>query len=372
MPFEFKSPAILLLLIPLVPLLVWRLYRRPVVPVMVFPTVRNVRRVHRTLRQRALAVVPLLQIAAVCLLVVAGARPRKGDEQTVVRSEGVAVQMVLDRSSSMENETHYRGRELPKIEVVKEIFGDFVSGRDDLPGRKTDLVGLTTFARFPQENCPLVSMHEPLLTAVKNLDTVAPFLTRYRRPTRNRREAAAPNPVDGTAIGDGLYRAVLSLVTAEDDLARSDEDQRYHIKSRAAIVLTDGENNAGVHGPIEAGEYAAANDVKVYFIILMDRNVRRQSFTGPVVVGRLSDAQIEQLMAGPRQIAEKTGGQAWFATDGDELREVYRRIDELERSEIGRIEFRSYHELYHYLLIPAVAMLVVATLLGETVLARIP
>jgi Ca-activated chloride channel family protein len=371
MQIEFESPAVFLLLVGLVPLLLWRFYRRPAAPALVFPTIAHVRSVRPTFRQRGLKLLPLFQIAAVCLLVAAGARPRRGDARTIIRQEGVAIQMVLDRSGSMEEKIRYRGQARAKIEVVKDIFEDFVSGSDDLSGRKTDLIGLTTFARFPEESCPLVSLHEPLLTAVKNLRTVAPFLTKYRQATRNRREAVAENPLNATAIGDGLYRAVLSLITAEDDLARGNEDKRYHIKGRAVIVLTDGLNNTG-RSPLEAGEYAAANGVKVYFIVLMDRNLYRQSLTGPVVARQLSKAETDGIMEAPRQIAEQTGGQAWFAADGDELREVYRQIDRLERSEIGKVEFRSYKERYHYCLIPAVALLLFSMLLGETVLRRIP
>ena len=369
--FEFENPAVFLLLIPLLPLLAWRLYKRPTAPALLFPTIVHVRRTGKTLRQRLLRLLPLMQIVAVVLLVTAAARPRKGDEHSLIRREGVALQMVLDVSGSMAEEIRYANTSRPKVDIVKEIFADFVAGSDDLPGRKTDLIGLTTFARYPRQDCPLISPHEPLLTAVKNLKPEAPYLTRYRRPTWDRTDAAHENPLNATAIGDGLYRAVLSLVTAEQDLAREQDDDRYTIKSRAVIVLTDGQNNTGMN-PAEAGEYAAANDVKVYFIVLMDRNRYGQTILGRQVVRQLSDAAIDQFMQTPRTIADRTGGRAWFAADGDELREVYKEIDGLERSRIGRIEFRTYQERYSWFLLPAIGLLVLTTLLGETVLRRIP
>ena len=131
MPFEFASPAVLLLLIPLVPLLAWRLWRRPTTPALLFPTVANVRQARKTMRQRMLDVLPFLQIIAVCLLVVAAARPRRGDEHSIIRREGIAIQMVLDVSGSMEEPMRYRDADRPKIEIVKEIFTDFVDGTDD-------------------------------------------------------------------------------------------------------------------------------------------------------------------------------------------------------------------------------------------------
>lgn len=368
--FELKDPWMLLLLL-LVPLLAWRLFRRPAAPAILFPTLVTLKDTRRTIRQRLLFLVPLLQLLAVAGLIVSAARPRLGDDKSVIQRQGIAIEMVLDRSSSMNEEMPYKGELVPRIEIVKEVFADFVAGTDELPGRKSDLIGLTTFARFAQESCPLVTLHEPILAAVANLKTVAPAITQYKEPTFDPGLAAMRNPMDGTAIWDGLYRAILSTIVAEEDLARGEENDGYQIKGKVAIVLTDGQQNYG-RGPIEVAEYAKANGIKVYPIVFMSRNESTSTILGMQVQRTKSDAEIEQAMHGPKEVAKITGGQAYLAEDGNALLEIYYEIDQLERTDVGRIEYRTYHERFHWILVPSIVLIGLATLLGETLLRRIP
>ncbi len=315
----------------------------------------------------------ILRVLAIVLLGLAAARPRHGETTSAVSREGIAIQMVLDRSGSMEEEVEYRDRPRPKIEVVKEIFEDFVVGGDELPGRPNDVLGLTTFARFAEENCPLVSLHEPLLTAVANLETVPPFITRSRTPTRRRADAAAGNPLSATAIGEGLKRAVLALVAGEQDLRRAgaEDEEAYRIRGKAVILLTDGQHNAGID-PAEAAALAKANDVRVYSIVLFSRDVEVNTLFGSRVSRRLSDSQLEQVIAIPRQIAEETGGRFYLAADGDALRDVYAEIDELERVELEDLEFRTWHERFAWPLLIGIGLLLLAQVLDETWLRRTP
>ena len=383
---EIHHPWVLLLLVPALAIIAWRhgllgrLSRgarasrgsasRSGPPAIVFPTVERLKGLRPTLRLRMRALLPALQALAVAALVVAAARPRQGDARTVIRSEGLAIQMVLDRSASMEEKMKYAGRERTRMEIVKDVFGRFIQGGDGLAGRKTDLVGLTTFARFTEESCPLVSSHEPLLVTVKNLASVEPFIDRYRQPTWERQKAAAQNPLSATAIGDGLKRAALSLVTAEDDLSGSEDGGGFKIKGKVIIVLTDGENNAG-EDPVEAGKFAAANGIRVHYVVFREAvETRENPFTGErQVVRRLSE---DDLLDEPRQVVKESGGRAYLATSGDELREIYDDIDKLEKSEIGKVEYRSYQEKYRLFLIPGIIAAVVAFFLGETVFRSIP
>jgi Ca-activated chloride channel family protein len=365
--FELHNPWVLLLLLPAFGLFFWSL-RRNRAPAVTFPTVARVRGLRLTWRQRLRFVVPLLQAVALVGLIIAGARPREGDARTVVRRQGIAIQMVLDRSGSMENKMLYQNRERKRIDIVRDVFIDFVTGGKDLAGRKTDVIGLTTFARFAEESCPLVSLHEPLVTTVTNLTAVQPFLDQYRQPTSDRAKAKIENPLNATAIGDGLYNAVLSLVTAEEDLSRGEDEGGYKIQGKVVILLTDGENNTGMD-PVEAGAYAAANDVRVYYIVFREAVEYSQTIFGRQVRRELS---VDDILADPRKVIEPTGGQAFLARSGDELRQIYEEIDQMEKSEIGRIEFRSYHERYHLFLIPAVLCALLAVILGETWLRSIP
>jgi Ca-activated chloride channel family protein len=378
--FELHDPWLLVLLVPIAVGARWLSRRRRAAAP--FPVLTSLRG-EATLRTRAARLVPWLQALALVLLVVAAARPRWGEAESVVRREGLAIQMVLDRSGSMEEDIRFGDRMLPRIQVVQDVFRAFVRGGDDLPGRPHDLIGLTTFARFPEESCPLVGSHEPLLSAVQNLRTVPPFLDKARAPTHDRADAVAQNPLNATAIGDGLARAVLSLIVAEEDIrqARADRgapelsagssDTGFEILGKVVILLTDGDNNSGTD-PLEAAELARANGVRVYTILLADREVRRRTLFGDQVVRQLNDKELDRFMATPRAIAEKTGGRAYMASDGAALREVYAEIDRLERTELGRIEYRSYRELFPWPLGIAVGLVLGLGVLGETWLRRAP
>ncbi len=368
---DFLSPWLLLILIPIA-IAAYLLRRRRRPPAVSFPSTASIHP-RQTLKLRLLGLPDLLCAVAVVLIVLAVARPRKGEATSVIHREGIAIQMVLDRSGSMEEEMDYQDHPTQKIEIVKSIFTDFVTGGDDLPGRQSDLLGLTTFARFAEENCPLVSIHEPLLTAVANLRTVPPFITAARVPTWDRREAAAQNPLSATAIGEGLKRSVLALVAAEEDLARTrdQDEQSYKIRGKVAILLTDGRHNAGFD-PIEAAELAKANGIRVYTIVLFSRNVLTQTPFGRRIARRLSDQELEQVLEIPHKIAELTGGRSFLAEDGDALRRIYEEIDELERVDVGQVTFRTYRERFAPPLLLGILLLLLAQGLDATLLRRAP
>ncbi|HVR74918.1 MAG TPA: VWA domain-containing protein [Planctomycetota bacterium] len=379
--FELHNPWLLLLALPALGLLLWRWRRRGGSAAILFPSVARIKDLAPTFRQRARRVVPILQAAAVLGLVVAAARPREGDARTLVRRQGVAIQMVLDRSSSMEDVMTYAGAKRRRIDIVKEVFSLFVAGGKGLSGRKTDLIGLTTFARFTDERCPLISLQAPLLTAVQNLETVEPALDQYDQPVRDVKRAQAkriplkPNPLNATAIGDGLQRGILSLVTAEEALSRGGEESVYKIKGKAIILLTDSENNTGDIDPVEAGKYAAANGIRIYYVVFRDPFEEQETIFGRRIVRELSE---DELLAEPRRVTqenvegEKPNGKAFLARSGEELVEIYKEIDRLERSEIGHLEFKSYEERYRWFLVPAIACIILAAFLGETVFRGIP
>jgi len=237
-----------------------------------------------------------------------------------VFTEGVAIQMVVDRSSSMREPMSYKGEQLSRFEVVQQVLRDFVLGdKRALKGRRNDLIGLTSFAAFVQDNCPLTLDHDNAVAYVENMEAV-------RTP-----RGAFADADDGTAIGDAIYHAVLRLVNAEQELEEAAKLRPgYTIKSKIIIMLTDGQQTYGELLPQQAAEFAKENGIKVYTIAVVDRgDVRRvdDDFFGAFL--RAGEAVDTRDI---REVATITGGQFGEATDGESLKRIYAKIDKLERS----------------------------------------
>jgi Ca-activated chloride channel family protein len=108
----------------------------------------------------------------------------------------------------------------------------------------------------------------------------------------------------GTATGDGLDTALRSL----------DSDQGRDRPPAAVVLLSDGAATAG-RDPIEVAREAARLKVPVYTVAL--------GTPDGVVQGTLRVPPDPEAM---RQIAETSGGQAFEASDGDQLAAVYERL----------------------------------------------
>src|SRR5690606_12879347 len=92
-------------------------------------------------------------------------------------TKGVAIMMVLDRSTSMRSPMQYDGNRVSRLEGVKRVFRDFVLGNQDrggeLPGRDGDLIGLIGFGSFAETYCPLVREYGALTEATDRIDYAA-------------------------------------------------------------------------------------------------------------------------------------------------------------------------------------------------------
>jgi Ca-activated chloride channel family protein len=319
-----------------------------------FSSLGNVKKVRPTSRYRARYVPLLLRVLAITSFLVAFAMPRKGDETTVVTTRGVAIQMVVDHSGSMRQEMRYQGQPMSRLGAVKRVFKDFVLGRGGLKGRKNDMVGLTSFAAFVEDNCPLTLDHDNLINFVDAID----FAERHE---------------DGTAIGDGIYHAALSLISAEGLLKEAGREQKeYSIESKIMIVLTDGENNAGQKTPAEAARFAKENGIKVYTILISSGGVRTIDTD---LFGRIQfpfgNMEHEQAVRDMKQVATITGGRFEEATSGESLENIYRTIDRLERTEFKQ-KFLRYHERFQVPVFAGLSFLILEVLLGTTWLRRVP
>ena len=346
--FRFESPyAFLLLLIPLV-VLAWRKWRKTrQTAALTYSSVAGLQRVGRSLRQRTAGVPTALRTASVILLVIALARPQTGRERMEEASQGVAIEMVLDRSGSMQLEMEFEGAMRERLDAAKEVFRRFVFGHGkQLQGRHSDLVGMIAFARHADTVCPLTLAHGVL----------RPFLDTVQ-----------------TAIGDAIALAAARLHTVEETLAlqtRKGKDT-YDIRSKVMILLTDGENNCGRRTVRQAGELAAQWGIRIY-VVLVGGGEAYQVIQTPFGKQRRRVMTQEVDSRDLRHIAENTGGFFRQAQDARALEAVYAEIDQMERSSVETLRFTDYREIYLPFALTAFALLLLEILLRCTLYRRLP
>ncbi len=279
---------------------------------------------------------------AVLALAVALAGPQRYDGQHRVKRRGIAVMMVVDHSGSMQAlDLSDKDRELTRLDAVKRVFEQFVLGGAGLGGRPDDAIGLIAFARYADTLSPLTLDHANLATAARQVEIVT------------------EQSEDGTAVGDGLAQAVERLRAAPQ-------------QSKVAIVLTDGVSNAGEVAPLAAANLAKESGVKVYTVGAGTNGrapIRVKNAFGQSELVSMPVQIDEETLT---KIAEVTGGQYFRATDLDGLRQVYRAIDRMERTEIDESQTAEPAQLYQWLVALAMIAIALAVTLRATALRRLP
>jgi Ca-activated chloride channel family protein len=335
----------LLLLLAPAALAVYR-YRRARAAASLFTAESIARAAGATWRTRLRRVPGALRFVAIALIAVAIARPQAGFGEIRTSAEGVAIMMVLDRSSSMNAEMPTPDGPRSRFDVAQRAFQRFVTGEEGTPleGRPHDLLGLIAFARYPETIAPLSGAQDAVAQLADTVETA-----------RRRAE-------DGTAIGDAVALAAARLHEAEKDLiarrAEAGDDDGaplasdFTLKSKVIILLTDGENNAGEADPRAAARLAAEWGVTIYAIgVSGDRVVRLPGGIQRRLAGTRVD---EQVLS---DIAEITGGFYRPVEDASALEAVYEEIDRLEKTEITTTEYTNYDELFPPVLYAALALL---------------
>jgi Ca-activated chloride channel family protein len=234
---RFADPLWLLLLLPLFGAVLVRMRDRGRAAI-IFSSLEGLKNLPVTKAQHVRRLMPIVFGLAGLCSVVAMARPQSGREEVSVRSDGVAIQLLVDRSGSMAKEDldpdHFDRHQVTRLDVVKEVLMDFVEPGGDLPGRPNDLLGLVTFAGYVQAHCPLTLDHSAL----------AAVLTTVEIPPMTHRG----DDVQSTALGDGLVVSLKRLSV-------------FDAKSKVIVLLSDGDNTSGVAKPEDAAMIAAADGV---------------------------------------------------------------------------------------------------------------
>jgi Ca-activated chloride channel family protein len=295
------------------------------------------RGVRQPRRVKWLILLRILRTCALALLIVALAGPRKELPVSEETRQGIAIEMLVDISSSMDrNITSATGEKTTRMGASKKTVEAFIKNRPN------DLIGLITFARYADTLSPLTFGHSALVQLVQEVKI-------QDRPNE-----------DGTAYGDALSLACAHLDRMNDWRTDKEEDSvkapAASMQSKTIILLTDGENNCGLHLPQEAAGLAKKWGIRLYAISLGDSGETR---------AELTDA--EQLL---RMISEGTGGAFWKIYDTEALTEAYATIDKLEKSEIKNttLLYTEYRNIFAFFAFPALLLLLLEQILNATVL----
>jgi len=279
-----------------------------------FSSLGLVPRAHGSWRVRARWLLLPLRVIAATALIVALAAPSIVQAAFDVPAEGIDIVVVLDTSSSMT--TADLGGQ-PRFDVSKRVIHDF------LGGLKNDRVGVVIFSA------------ESMVLSPLTLD--------YAAAQRLVEPLAAGRPLrDGTAIGTGL---ATGLNVLRESTARG----------KVAVLLTDGQNNAGDVEPIDAARIAKLLGVRLYTI---------------GAVSARSRAEVDETLM--RRMSEMTGGLYFRASDETALRDVYREIQTLEKAKVGTRVFISTDDASLPFAAAGAALLALQFLLTLTVFRRTP
>lgn len=328
MSFAYPQLLWLLVLPPLLFFWRYRKRRRMNAPV-AFSSLTAVPE-RRTWRTVLLQVLPAFRFVALCLLVIALARPRLGEQEVEVTSEGIDIVLAIDISSSMKAEDFQPHN---RLHVAKEEAKKFVAGR------KTDRIGLVVFASNSFTQCPLTTDYAVIDRLIDEIDF--------------------GDIQDGTAIGMAIANGVNRLKDVDG-------------KSRVLIVLTDGRNNAGTIDPLTAAELAHSLGVRIYTIGVGDRDEAPFPVDDPVFGKHYVSMPAQVDEEALTKIAETTNGQYFRATNAESLSRIYAMIDELEKTVVETREWVNYSDVGSRFVLPALALLLLELLSGLVFVRRLP
>jgi len=252
---------------------------------------------------------PILNIIAAVLIVVAIARPQGDYSKEKSFTKGIDIILAIDISTSMLEKDFSPNR----LESAKAVASEFVSKRPN------DRIGVVVFAGESFTQCPPTIDHSVVLKQIKSIQNGMID--------------------DGTAIGMGLATSARAL-------------KNSNAKSKVCILLTDGVNTAGIIDPNTGLDIAKAFNLKVYCIGV---GTPKNNILGID----------EPLM---QHIAKSTGGLYFRAGSMERLKEIYNQINELETIEIEKNALHKKTDLYLPWLLWAFGLLIAQLILRNTIL----
>ncbi|HET9958122.1 MAG TPA: VWA domain-containing protein [Polyangiaceae bacterium] len=290
----------------------------------------------------------VLRSVALILFVLAMARPVDTLRPQTTDEEGIDIMLALDMSGSMQaalsnvppDLARYipekpRGIRPTRLDGAKAVMRDFIARR------KSDRLGVVVFGSSAYVLSPPTLDYHLLDVLVSKMEL-------------------GLVDANGTAIGDAVGVAVARL-------------RKSSAKSKAVILLTDGDNKGGKLAPEYAAHLANTVGAKLFTVQIGQGDTAEVQdgfdlFGQPRYVQRSFPVNPKLLQT----LAQKTSGAAYVATDVKSLQASFH--DVLNRLEKTKLEasIAHYEDLFGYFLLPGVLLLSLEALLRSLVLRRFP
>lgn len=290
----------------------------------------------------------VIRSVALALFVLSLARPVDTLHPQAADEEGIDIVIALDVSGSMkavldnvpEDLMRYIQPQTPGVRPTR-LDGAKAVVRDFIARRKSDRIGIVVFASSAYVLSPPTLDYHLLDTLVSKMEL---------------------NLIDasGTAIGDGIGVGVARL-------------RKSSAKSKALILLTDGDNNRGKLAPEYAAHLANNVGVKLFTVQIGQGDVSEvqdgvDMFRQPRYVPQSFPVNPELL----KKLASTTGGAMYVATDAKTLQASFHDVlNKLEKTKL-EASVATFEDLFGYYLLPGVLLLTAEALLRALVLRRFP
>ena len=334
MNYDFATPYLLFLL-PVVlalALMPWYARSRSRPAAMRFTSADAARPQSRGWKLRLRSFLPLLRWLALALLIIAAARPQSSEAREVIKGEGVDISLAVDISGSMAALDFDPSN---RLDAAKDVISDFIQQRE------YDRIGIVVFASDAFVHSPPTVDHDTLDLLMRDVEL-----------------ASELGIEDGTAIGMGLATAASILKDSEAE-------------SKVVVLLTDGVNNSGEIDPMTAAVAAETLGIRVYTVGMGSPEFSSIApWSQPRNRRGMPSFDLDEDML--RDIAARTGGKYYLATDTEGLRQIYEEINSLEKSEYEVSVYTKHEELAHWLLIPAAFLLILEVLARGTIFRPMP
>ena len=330
--FRFAYPYLLFLFIPLIAwcFLLFKQKKKT----MTFSVTSRLKELSGKKDQVLIEVPSIIRAVCLSILIICLCRPQTYNVSKEVKSPGVDILLCMDTSGSMQALDFKLGRKsVDRLTAVKKVVSDFVKKREN------DRIGLVVFGEHAFTQAPLTMDKGLLLNLIDNMEIGMAG--------------------DSTAIGSALAIAGKRI-------------KDIPAKAKIVILLTDGRSNAGDVTPKKAAEALDSLGIKIYTIGVGGKGKAPFKVSGFFGEEKIIYQKVDLDEATLQQIAGIGKGRYFRAADSEQLREIYDIIDKAEKTEVKIKEFFHYKELYLYLLIPALILIVVEMLLKFSIVRSIP